>query len=187
VCRTNSSNSHQHVSLLPADSTMYATAVAEGAAWRSGTGTYTFVAGITTAKATQALCVQDSIRIVPGGSEIYVAPPLSAAIGTVIYLYQTVTYRFASSATLPGRKALWRQAGSAAAQEMVSPFDSSAQFRCLTGAGLVAVTCPPGGGLSAVRGIEVLLVGASEYVPEGRSAPETYNLTTDIPFVNGLQ
>jgi prepilin-type N-terminal cleavage/methylation domain-containing protein len=187
VCRTNPSDSHQHISQLPADSAMYAAATASGVAWRSDAGTYTFVSGISTSKATQLLCVQDSIRIVPGGREIYLTPPLPVAIGTIVYLYQTVTYRFAPSTTLPGRRALWRQAGTAAAQEMVSPFDASAQFRCLTGTGLLAVTCPPAGGLSTVRGIQVRLVGASEYAPEGRSAPETYDLTTDIPFVNGLQ
>lgn len=188
VCGT-ASNGRTHISLLPADSAAFASAELGGVAWRSTSGTYAFITGLSAGNASSSICVEDSIRIVPDGREIYVTPSVAAqvAVGTIVYLYQTVTYRFAASTTLPGRRALWRQAGSAAAQEMVSPFDSSAQFRCLTGASLVAESCPPAGGLSAVRGIQVHLVGASEYAPEGRSAPETYDLTTDIPFVNALQ
>jgi prepilin-type N-terminal cleavage/methylation domain-containing protein len=187
VCASNSSNGRTHISLLPADSVAYAAAQPSGLAWLSATGTYTFVSGISVGNPSNPLCAQDSIRVVTGGQLIYVLPTLAAPVGSIAYLYQTVTYRFAPSTMLPGRRALWRQAGTAAAQEMVSPFDSTAGFRCLIGDDLVAVDCPPVGGLSTVRGIEVHLVGASEYPPEGRSAPETFDLTTDISFVNGLQ
>jgi prepilin-type N-terminal cleavage/methylation domain-containing protein len=187
VCRISSGSGYSHASIVPADSLAYASAQLGGVAWRSSSaGTYAFVAGVSVGAPMSAQCVQDSIRIVPGGQEITLSPALAAPVGSVFYLYQTVTYRFAPSVTLPGRVALWRQAGAAAAQEMVSPFDSTTGFRCLVGGSLSPVNCPPGGGVSTVRGLQLHLVGASERAPEGKSAPETFDLTTDVPFVNAL-
>ena len=187
ICRPNVSEMRTHASLLPPDSLAYASAQAEGVAWRSAAGTYVFVSGVSVGTQSSSLCAADSIRVVPGGKAIYISPSIAAPVGSVFYLYQTVTYRFAPSSTLPGRVALWRRAGAAAAQEMVSPFDTTAGFRCLIGGGLVPVNCPPVGGVGVMRGIQLRLVGASERTPEGRATPERFDLTTSLPFVNGLQ
>ena len=174
-------------SLVPTDSLMYAMAVADGFAWRSNAGTYTTVSGVTvTSSSNSAACTGDSIRTLPGGALIDIGgipggqmPPS----GLLFYLYQTVTYRFAPSTDLPGRMALWRRAGGTD-EELVAPFDSTAGFGCLTGPNLQVETCPPGGGLTAVRGLELRLVGASTTIPSGTNKPEIFDLVTHVPFLN---
>jgi hypothetical protein len=190
VCRATTSPAYTHAALLPPDSLSYASAQLAGIAWRDWrdtTGTYTFVSGISVSTASPSQCPSDSIRVVPGGLAIRIRPVVPAPLGSVFYLYQDVAYRFAPSAALPGRIGLWRRAGTAAAQELLSPYDTSAGFRCLVGAGLTPVNCPPVGGVSTVRGIELRLVGASERAAEGKTVPERFDLITKIPFLNGLQ
>jgi prepilin-type N-terminal cleavage/methylation domain-containing protein len=189
VCRATTSPAYTHAALLPPDSVSYASARLAGIAWRDWrdtTGTYTFVGGISVSTATSSQCPSDSIRVVPGGRAIRIQPVLAAPVGSLFYLYQNVTYRFAASTALPGRIGLWRRAGTAAAQELLSPFDTSAGFRCLVGVGLTAVNCPPVGGVGTVRGVELRLVAASERPAEGRTVPERFDLITKIPFLNGL-
>ncbi len=125
--------------------------------------------------------------MVPGGRLIGISgvaavnrPP----VGSLFYLYQTVTYRFGASTAMPGRIGLWRRAGTAAAEELVTPFDTSAKFVCLVGTNLIREPCPPAAGLEAVRGLELQLVGQSDNAPQGQSEPETFALTTQIPFLN---
>jgi prepilin-type N-terminal cleavage/methylation domain-containing protein len=185
ICRTASS--WRHASLLPADSLGYASATAPGMAWRASTGTYTGFVSVSVRAPSTPRCPNDSIRVVPGGRAIEFSPVTAAPVGSIFYLYQTVTYRFAASSMLPGRLGLWRQAGSAAAEELVTPFDTSAGFRCLVGAGLLPENCPPVGGLSSVRGIELRLIGASEYPPQMEQEPKQFDLITRVPFVNGLK
>jgi hypothetical protein len=190
VCRATASPAYTHAALLPPDSLSYASAQLAGIAWRNWrdtTGIYTFVAGIAVGTASPSQCPSDSIRVVPGGRAITISPVLAAPVGSVFYLYQTVTYRFAASAALPGRVGLWRQAGGAAAQELLSPFDTSAGFRCLVGAGLAPVNCPPAGGIGTVQGVELRLVGASDHPPEGSAVPERFDLITKVPFLNRQQ
>lgn len=180
-----------NIALLPPDSLQFASAQPAGLAWhdwKDTTGTYNFVSNISVSSVSNSRCPADSIPIQPGAPLLKVGPKISAApVGSVFYLYQEVTYRFGTSTTLPGRVALWRQVGTATAQELLSPFDSSAKFRCLVGASLRSVDCPPAGGLGTVRGVELRLVGASERAPEGRTAPEQFDLTAKIPFVNWQQ
>jgi prepilin-type N-terminal cleavage/methylation domain-containing protein len=189
TCRSTSSPAYTHASLLPYDSLSYANAQLGGVAWRDWrdtTGTYTFVSVTSVSSASPSQCPSDSIRVVPGGRAIRISPVLTAPVGSVFYLYQNITYRFAASTALPGRIGLWRRAGTATAQELLSPFDTSAGFRCLVGSALTPVTCPPVGGVSTVRGIELRLVGASEKAAEGKAVPERFDLITKIPFLNGL-
>ncbi len=155
-------------------------------ALRTADGTYTVIEGINASKTSQSdECTVDSIRAIPGGMYIrissFVSPPPS---GQLFYLYQTVTYRFGASTELPGRIALWRKVGTAAAEEIIVPFDPSAEFRCLVGPDLQVATCPPPGGLAAVRGLELRLVSASEVAPQGSTDPETFALVTQVPFLN---
>jgi prepilin-type N-terminal cleavage/methylation domain-containing protein len=174
-------------SLTPPDSLMYANASPDGLARRSGTS-YVFLSGISlTPSSDMAACSSDSIRVVPGGSLVEIggiSPPQMPSPGTLIYLFQNVTYRFGASTDLPGRIGLWRRAGSSPDEELVTPFDTLAGFQCLVGPNLQALDCPPPGGLSAVRGLELRLVGASEYTPRGDSGPQTFNLATRVTFLN---
>ncbi len=173
-------------SLVPTDSLVYASAVPDGMAWRDNTGAYVLVGGVTVATTSDFTpCVADSVRYIPGGMIIKISdivPP--PAPGRLFYLYQTVTYRFSASTELPGRIALWRKVGTAAAEEIVVPFDAAAGFGCLVGPKLTVKVCPPPEGIAAVRGLELRLVSASEVVPQGSTDPETFALVTQVPFLN---
>ena len=150
----NTSGTDLIASLMPRDSLMYASAVLDGMAWRDSLGVYNRITGLTVTSSTNnGACDADSVRVVPGGELIAVSgisgsPP---GPGQIMYLYQTVTYRFGSSTEIPGRIGLWRRVASAAAEEIVAPFDTSAGFGCLVGPNLQVLTCPPGGGLATVR------------------------------------
>lgn len=183
----NTSGTDLIVSLIPRDSLMYATAVLDGMAWRDDTGTYNRITGIAVASSSDmAACQADSIRVVPGGELIAISgiPGIPPGTGRIMYLYQTVTYRFATSTEIPGRLGLWRRVGLAAAEELVAPFDSTTGFGCLVGPNLQVQTCPPGGGLSTVRGLELRLSGESEFDSPGLGRPERFPLTTQISFFN---
>lgn len=175
------------VSLTPPDSLMYANASPDGLARRSGTS-YVFVSGISVSPSSDmAACSSDSIRVVPGGTLVEIAGvslPQMPTPGTLVYLYQNVTYRFDTSSDLPGRIGLWRRAGADPAEELVAPFDTLAGFHCLVGPDLQDMNCPPPGGLPAVRGLELRLVGASEHTPRGDTSPQTFDVATRVTFLN---
>lgn len=190
--------------LLPPDSLNYVNATPSGMAWRADSGNYLAVNGVSVSGSTAMSACRvagDSVFLVPGGKLIEISgfggsfsvygetvmassegtvPP----IGSIFYLYQSVTYSFGESVELPGQIALWRQAGFAPAVEIVAPFDASAGFRCLVGPELDSVDCPPTDGVSAVRGLELHFVGASEVTPRGSAGPMTFDLTTRVPFLN---
>jgi hypothetical protein len=104
--------------------------------------------------------------------------------GTVVYLYHLVRYAFAPSTQLPGRVGLWRTVLSTGRRdELVAPFDTSASFQFLVGTRLTPRLTPPAV-LDSVVGLRLVLVAASETAPEGRTKPETFNITTDVVFQN---
>lgn len=186
ICRTLAATTV--ASMLPVDSASYAAAVPEGLAWRNATGTYTTITRTLTVSPSVnlAACALDSIRVVPRGwlAEITGIPGgQTPPAGSIFYLFHIVTYSFRPSAQLPGRIALWRRMGSTPYEELVAPFDSSARFAFLLGADLQPSLNPPAD-LNTVRGLELRLVGASEYIAQGRSAPATFDLRTRIAFVN---
>jgi hypothetical protein len=71
-----------------------------------------------------------------------------------------------------------------AAEELVAPFDTTAGFGCLVGPNLQVQTCPPGGGLAVVQGLELRLIGESEFNAPGTGTPEDFQLVAQIPFLN---
>ena len=189
--------------LLPPDSLNYVNASPSGMAWLDVDGIYKAVSGIVVSSSgNQAACLADSVFVVPdgeliqisglgsGGFMVYgqsVLPGPGGVIpppGTIFYLYESVTYSFAASAELPGRIALWRQAGFIPAEELLAPFDSSAGFRCLTGTDYDVVDCPPPGGMAEIRGLELRIIGASEVPPRGDVEHVTFDLTTRVAFIN---
>lgn len=182
TCR--STGSYTVATLIPPDSLMYAGAVADGMAWRDDDGVYHIVEGITVkSSADQNQCDADSIRVVSGGRLVQMSPATGVSSGRLFHLYQLITYRFSTSAELPGRIALWRTVGSNPAEEIVTPFDASAGFAFLVGPNLTLQETPPGD-LETARGLELRLIGASESTPQGASGPETFELVTQVVFVN---
>lgn len=178
---------NEYAVLAPPDSTVYASAVHAGIAYQLATGLYAFdstatVAGTTT---NTAACDADSIRAIPGGRRITLSVAGLAPATRLFYLYQTVTYKFAPSVSLPGRRALWRRAAGAAAEELLAPFDTAARFRFLTGSRLVPQTTVPAP-LSLVRGLELRLVGASVNRAQGAAAPTVFAIHPRVRFANML-
>jgi prepilin-type N-terminal cleavage/methylation domain-containing protein len=187
-------------SLLPVDSLTYASAVLGGAAYRNSKNVndvfqFPAVTSISVSSpGTASQCTADSIRLIPGtpgGKIINITTnpaPVASLSGQIFYLYQNVTYAFTNSLNpaFSGRKALFREIAGLTPDELVVPFDTSAGFRCLimSGANLVAVTCPPAGGVNVVKGFELKLVSASDKPPQGMKQPERFNLTTRVVFNN---
>ncbi len=174
-------------SLLPADSAMTAGAAFSGYAWRdANNGMYTYVqGGVTLSVGAASTCTAQGITTLPRGSVIQLVPGATgAAVGTPIFLYQRVRYQFAPSTTVPGELGLWRRAeATGATEELVAPFRSSAGFRFYVLGSDTAQTPVPSP-LSRIRGLEIVLAGASAAAAPGRSAPERFDLTSSIFFHN---
>ncbi len=175
---------NQYAVLAPPDSVLYASAVMAGLAYRLPSGAYTFNTAVTVTGTTASTtdCTADSIRSIPGGIRITLSQNNLAPAGTIFYLFQQITYRFAASAALPGRRALWRRIG-ATNEEILSPFNTAARFAFLVGSRLAVQTTPPAT-LDSIQGLELRLVGESDGVPSGSSTPAQYTLAPRIKFVN---
>ncbi|HET7038596.1 MAG TPA: prepilin-type N-terminal cleavage/methylation domain-containing protein [Gemmatimonadales bacterium] len=169
--------------IMPADSVISASAIQGGIAYRSAAGGYVFDSTVTmTMGGLAGHCTYDSIRVVPGGAYVTLSHFYLAPVGTVFYMFQRVTYKFAPSALLPGRRALWRRVGAAPPEELLAPFADSARFAFLTGTRLTVQASPPP--LSLIQGLELRLIAESERPPTGQPAPTQYALMPRIKFVN---
>lgn len=190
----NTSLSAIIASLSPPDSLLYAQALAWGITWRDTTGYYTNtntkVLSVTVAAASTAAdsakCTVDGIRVVPGGKLVKISnlsklPPG----GTILFLFNTVTYSFANSTMFPGRTGLYRLQTNGVNTELVAPFDTSAGFGFATGPTLAISSTAPAN-LGSIRGLELKLIGASINTPIGASAPQKFDLRTTVLFLNRM-
>jgi type II secretory pathway pseudopilin PulG len=179
-------------SLMPVDSVTYASAAPEGLAWRTVGGAYTAISPVAVASSGNiSQCTADSIRVIPGGKLVAISGPSvnsnSPPSGSLMYLYHTVTYKFAPSVDLPGRRGLWRKAGSAGYEELAAPFDTSAKFAFLFGPYMrvqVRTSISIQASRDSVRGLELRLTGASVTTPPGASRPPRFDLRSRIAFSN---
>lgn len=178
---------NEYAVLAPPDSTVYASAQHAGIAVQLASGLYGFDSTVTVTGTTTntANCDADSIRAIPGGTRITLSTAGLAPPGRLFYLYQQVTYKFAPSAALAGRRALWRHAKGGTAEELLAPFDTAARFVFLVGPRLTPQTAVPSP-LSAVRGLELRLVGASVATAQGTSSPTVFALHPRVRFANML-
>jgi prepilin-type N-terminal cleavage/methylation domain-containing protein len=181
-----------HITLLPVDSTTYASASFFGYAWRSATtGVYSYVEGGASQQAgDQAVCTGVNITTVLKGQVVKVSPvlPVGAGLGTPTFLYEKVRYEFKASVAVPGKLGLWRTLirtnGGDLTEELVAPFANTAKWRFFTlQGGTVAQDNPPGN-LADIRGLELHLDGLSEYVAPGMSSNESAPFTTAVFFKN---
>ncbi len=184
----NSTGSRTYASMMPPDSLSYTAALPDigGLAWRDSAGVYRIVTGVTVVDTSSGLgqCISPKVSIVPGGGfAIKIQPVLPAPAGHVFYLFQRITYKFAPSTTLPGRRALWRRVGTGTPEELVMPFDSTARFWFLVGPKLTAVDTVPTN-LATIRGLELHLIGASDVPPQGSTEHEVFELIVGVPFTN---
>jgi hypothetical protein len=180
------------VSLMPYDSLPFARAAPDSMAIRDPvTGVY-FGRRVTSTSdvATPSNCTVDSIRTVPGGrlAGVRLSSGASAvASKSLVYLSQTITYKFMTSTDVPGRRGLWRRVGSGTPEELAAPFDTTARFAFLRGPLLqVSTTAPSSGAASrdSVRGLELRLTGQSVYPATGASVPARFDLRTTLTFMN---
>lgn len=178
------------VSLLPGDSAIYRSATASGYAWRDSTGTWRFVTPATVGTLNVfPLCLLatppiTTLSATGWSAKGFAVSGTAPSSGSLVYLYQRITYAFAPSTTLPGRKALWRRVlSTGVSDELVTPFDTGSSFAFLVGSRLTVRTTAPSV-LDSVRGVRVRLVGQSELTPEGKTAPSRFDLVTSILFRN---
>lgn len=174
---------------VPTDSLSLAQAQYGGYAYRdtAAGASYTYVSSTTALSGgLAATCLLAGLDTIPNGPRYVVAPAIaSLAVSGPIFLWQTVTYRFAASTLVPGRMALWRQAGSAAAEEVAVPLDTASRFNFYTTGTSSSTTVPSP--LSSTRGIEMLLYGESERTSPGQTTPEQVLQRVSIFFRNAVQ
>ena len=141
------------------------------------------VAGVTKTPDTGAACAAESITTLSGGETVALEPQITAPPGTPMFLFQRERYQFTASAVLSGRIGLWLTPGSGTPEELAAPFDSTAHFRFFVLDADTAQNAPPAP-LSDLRGLELVLTGASALVPNGDTTPKTFELTTAVFFEN---
>lgn len=208
LCKQNGTDAI--ISLLPVDSAMLALASYGGWAYRdSTTGVYQYAQASTiipvsnlTYTGSSTECT-DSTSGKPGilpitygsratkivqasGTQLAVANP-----GWPAFIYQSVTYQFGASATFPGRIGLFRKiksGGTALAptytvDEIIAPFDTSAKFRFYVLNADTAQSAVPTN-LRDVRGIQLVLTGASQSSTRETGTTRTDPLVTGVFFKN---
>ena len=183
VCDT--SGGATHASILPVDSTTLVNAGFSGYAWMSSSGDYTYEeVGPTVGPGTGSVCTTASVTTLTGGRVVALTPPTSARAGTPVFLFQRLRYEFKNSTLLPGRISLWRTVvRTAFTEELVAPFDSTARFRFYVlnaGAAQDAAPSP----LNDLRGLQLVLDGASVTAPPGSSTPKIFDFRTAVFFKN---
>ena len=190
------------VSLLPVDANMYAELGYSGFALRNKLGVYQYSNSNTLIPSTTpGLCLTglyDQINTVasingsPTGSIVNVSrnagafTPVQPDRGSIVFLYRRIRYEFKASVALPGRIGLWRtrlDAPNPNTEELAAPFDVSARVNFYVGNNAVAQAAVPAD-LSTVRGLELVLNGASDRAASGTAAPKIATTTTSVFFEN---
>jgi hypothetical protein len=180
-----------HISLLPADSAMYAAPGYSGYAWRGGNGVYRYKEDNHVKDVgTLSVCNNAAIYTLTaqGAKVVKITPALpdTASVGTPVFLYRQIRYSFRSSLAVPGTKGLFRTTvATGTTEELSAPFDNSVKFRFYTGTSVTASATPPAD-LSKLRGVEMQMPGMSEKVPMGSTGKYKSIFNTAIFFKNRL-
>jgi prepilin-type N-terminal cleavage/methylation domain-containing protein len=174
---------------LPGDSAMYAMATMAGYAIKpfTSTGVYTYTASATVPTAgTAANCTGLAQPITaPTNGDYLSVTGLTGTAGAPVFLWQQVTYKFAASTLFPGTRGLYRRVGtgsSGTAEEILAPFESTAQFNYYSLNSATSTSTTPA--LTDIRGVELKLDAQSPNRASNRSSAETSRITTAIFFRN---
>jgi prepilin-type N-terminal cleavage/methylation domain-containing protein len=183
------------LSLLPVDSTTYATAGFYGYAWRNfTTGAYFYVQNPASERdgipADLAVCTIQGVTTVLNGRVVFVTPvlPGGAGLGTPVFLYSNIRYDFKASTAIPGSIGLFRTkiapGGAETTEELVAPFAATAgwKFFVLNGGSVAQANAPAD--LTTITGLELHLDGMSEGTAATKTTPETAPFTTAVFFKN---
>ncbi len=171
--------------LLPVDSAMYAMATFAGYAIKDTTanGVYAYTtSGTAPTAGTASNCTGAPAITAPTNGAYLSVSGSAGTAGAPMFLYQIVTYKFASSTLVPGRRGLYRRVGTGTVEEILAPFDTSAKFRYYNLNADVAQTSVPA--LANIRGVEVKLDAQSVGRVSNKSAPEAVSIKTAIFFRN---
>jgi hypothetical protein len=189
VC--SSSLTETHISLLPADSAMYAAPGFSGYAWRGGNGVYRYVENgpvVSPSGVAECNAMQIATLNGVGAKVITMTPALSdtASFGTPVLLFRRIKYEFKSSLAVPGKRGLFRTVmATGQSEELAAPFDNNSKFRFYVLSSTTAQDDPPAD-LSTLRGIELLMNGMSEKIASGSIAPASARFRTAVFFKNRL-
>jgi prepilin-type N-terminal cleavage/methylation domain-containing protein len=115
-------------------------------------------------------------------TQSFATPPVE---GAPMLALHRVTYSFDSSVSVPGRRALWRRAGTDEREELVAPFDDGAGFAFYVAGSPTPQSAAPTD-LSTLRGLEIVLDARSERPGSGGGAADLVNVTTAVFFRNTL-
>ena len=176
-----------YLSVAPVDSTVWATAGTTGYAWKDTLNVWNFTeTGLTITSSSNAVCTAAQITTLTNGKTVTVSPalPAGAVQGTIMLFEQQVKYEFKNSVAVPGAYGLWRTiVSTAASNEIVTPFTTTAGFRYYVGNADTSQAAAPSP-LSSARGIEFTLNARSVNAPEGSSGYQTSTVTTAVFFRN---
>lgn len=171
---------------LPVDSAMYAMASIAGYAIKdtTQTGAYTYTATTTAPTVTNAAnCTAVSGMLAPSNvAYLTLSPAATGIAGAPVFLYQNITYKFAASTMFSGTRGLYRRVGTGTAEEILAPFDATAQFRFYNLYSDTSQTTVPT--LANIRGVELKLDAQSPNRASNKSTPETASTKTAIFFRN---
>lgn len=192
------------MALVPVDSALSSLGVYAGWAYRdSVTGRYTYMTaanpspinsipnGLVTT-CTDSVVGPGIVPITVGGRSTRMitvpdAPTGTPSPGWPVFIYQRVTYAFDSSKAFPGRRGLFRRlkgaSGTTISDEIVAPFDTSAKFRFYV-LNEDTAQSPVPADLNTVRGLQLVLAGASESVPRNSHQAKQAALVTGVFFKN---
>jgi prepilin-type N-terminal cleavage/methylation domain-containing protein len=172
--------------VLPVDSALFAMATFAGYAIKdtTATGAYTYTASGTTptaGTATNCTGLASPITAPTNGSYLSVSGS-SGTQGAPMFLWQTITYKFANSTLFSGQRGLYRRVGTGTPEEILGPFQSTAEFGFYNLYADTAQTTVPT--LTDIRGVELRLYAQSQTRASNRATPETVNVKTAIFFRN---
>ena len=170
---------------LPVDSAMYAMATFAGYAIKdtTATGAYTYTASATApTTGTTTNCTGTPGITAPANGAYLSVSGSSGTAGAPMMLFQYVTYKFAASTLVPGKRGLFRRIGTGTVEELVAPFDTTAKFRYYNLYADTAQTTVPA--LTNIRGVQLQLDAQSIQRSSGQSNPESASIRTAIFFRN---
>jgi hypothetical protein len=175
-----------------------------GYAWRdslSGTYQYVEVGAVTARPATvleAAACTGAGVTTLTtagGAADVRALTPAVVAagaavprVGSPVFLYQRINYRFEPAATPAGatvlRRAVQRRTSAEESDVLAGPFDAATAFGYHVGAANTLTAAPAAADLRQLRGVAFTLVGRSERVVPGTNQTASQGLSTAVYFHN---
>jgi type II secretory pathway pseudopilin PulG len=159
-----------------------------GWAYRDSTGAYQYQGTANITPGSAATCTGLPNPITPltanSGRVVVVPAVIGPNTGQVALLYRQLTYSLRASTALPGRRGLFRTAGTnGTAEELAAPFATGARFRWhILDNPIVQDTLPTD--FSDLSGVQFVLTAQSLRTPRNSSAPMQAPFTTSVFFQN---